>query len=179
MCSSDLLAATGVPPQAWADETATFLGSGTFAGSLERLDSRLDGASMDEIMVAFDSNIAVEQVIPTAVASVVFGERFEDAVFAAVAAGGATDTRGALAGALAGARAVLLLRPEVLRPNVWDALNALKAAGAVTTPSAKDLAVERGLPAEPELEVGQLRTMLVVAQVGGVVWIASARVRGE
>lgn len=98
------LAATGVPPQAWADEAATFLGSGTFAGSLERLDSRLNGASMDEIMVAFDSNIAVEQVIPTAVASVVFGERFEDAVFAAVAAGGATDTRGALAGALAGAR---------------------------------------------------------------------------
>jgi ADP-ribosyl-[dinitrogen reductase] hydrolase len=97
------LAATGVAPRDLARETATFLGSGTLAESLERLDSMLDHASMAEIVVAFGVGIDVTSVIPTAIAATVHGARFEDATSAAVAAGGATDTRGALAGAIAGA----------------------------------------------------------------------------
>ncbi len=98
-----LLAATGVPSRDWAKETASFLGSGALAGSLLRLDTLIDGASMRDIVAAFGDGIGADDVIPTAVAATVFGERFEDAVFAAVQAGGAADTRGALAGALAGA----------------------------------------------------------------------------
>lgn len=97
------LAATGVPARDWAKETATFIGTGAVAASLQRLDSLLDEATLDEIVAAFGMDIVAEHVIPTAIAAVVFGARFEDAVFAAVQVGGASDTRGALAGALAGA----------------------------------------------------------------------------
>jgi ADP-ribosylglycohydrolase len=97
------LAATGVPARGWAKETASFLGSGAVAGSLERLDTMLDGASLTEIVAAFGNDILAEAIIPTAVSATVLGNRFEGAVFAAVQAGGATDTRGALTGALAGA----------------------------------------------------------------------------
>lgn len=97
------LAATGSPPRGFAGETAKFLGTGLLAESLERLDTMLDGASMAEILAAFGSDIVADAVIPTAVAATVLGTRFEDAVFTAVQAGGATDTRGALTGALAGA----------------------------------------------------------------------------
>jgi poly(ADP-ribose) glycohydrolase ARH3 len=97
------LAATGVPPRELARETANFLGSGSLAASLQRLDGLLDGASLSEIVAAFGDGIVAEAVIPTAVAATVLGNRFEDAVYAAVQAGGATDTRGALTGALSGA----------------------------------------------------------------------------
>jgi ADP-ribosylglycohydrolase len=97
------LAANGVPSRDWARETASFLGSGALAGGLEQLDTLLAGAPLDEIVATFGNDIVAEHVIPTAIAATVFGDRFEDAVFAAVEAGGASDTRGALAGALAGA----------------------------------------------------------------------------
>lgn len=97
------LAANGVPAREWAKETATFLGSGALAASVERLDAMLDSASLDEVVAAFSNDIVAEHVIPTAIAATLFGQRFEDAVFAAVEAGGASDTRGALTGALAGA----------------------------------------------------------------------------
>ena len=97
------LAATGVPPRDWAQDTAGFLGSGALAGSLERLDGMLDGVPVSEIVTAFGDGILAEAVIPTAIAATARGERFEDGVFAAVKMGGATDTRGALAGSLAGA----------------------------------------------------------------------------
>ena len=97
------LAATGVPARDFARETARFLGSGEVASSLERLDTLLDTATMSEIVRAFGDDILAQEVIPTAVAAAVGGNRFEDAVSAAVEAGGATDTRGALAGALSGA----------------------------------------------------------------------------
>ncbi|MCB0068551.1 MAG: ADP-ribosylglycohydrolase family protein [Caldilineaceae bacterium] len=98
------LAATGVPARALARQAADFLGSGAVAIGLSRLDAMLDSGSMVEISAAFGSSITADAVIPTAIAATVYGDRFEDAVFAAVHAGGATDTRGALAGALAGAR---------------------------------------------------------------------------
>ncbi|MCA9876892.1 MAG: ADP-ribosylglycohydrolase family protein [Thermomicrobiales bacterium] len=98
------LAATGVPPRDWARETASALGSGSLARSLARLDEVLDTATFPMIVAEFGDGLAVEAVLPTAIAAVTSGARFEDAVFAAVAAGGATDTRGAVTGALAGAR---------------------------------------------------------------------------
>lgn len=97
------LSATGVAPQAWARETAGVLGAGSLAASLERLDTMLDGSTMDQITQQFGDGIEADAVVPTAVAASVLGNRFEDAVSAAIEAGGATDTRGALAGALSGA----------------------------------------------------------------------------
>lgn len=97
------LAANGVPARDWPKETASFLGSGALAASLERLDTLLGGESLDEIVTVFGNDIVAEHVVPIAVAATVLGHRFEDAVFAAVEVGGASDTRGALTGALAGA----------------------------------------------------------------------------
>lgn len=45
--------------------------------------------------------------------------------------------------------------------------------------SAGVLARERGLEGKAELEVGEVRVMLVVAQVGGLGWVAGGRRRGE
>lgn len=98
------LAATGVSPRDWARETASVLGSGSLAASLVRLDTVLDTASLPVIVAEFGDGLAAESVLPTAIAAVALGTRYEDAVFAAVEGGGATDTRGAVAGALAGAR---------------------------------------------------------------------------
>ena len=97
------LAATGVPRESWARDTAEFLGGGELAERLAELDQRprqhrvarrprVDGTGLDAL-----------ESVPAAFAAAMSETVFENAVFAAVNAGGATDTVGALTGALAGA----------------------------------------------------------------------------
>ncbi|MFT4038640.1 MAG: ADP-ribosylglycohydrolase family protein, partial [Thermomicrobiales bacterium] len=97
------LAATGAPRETWASETAAFLGRGALGDALRQLAALSPGPSVNEAIATFGDGIEATSVIPTAIVVVLRAPRFEDAVFAAVQAGGAADTRGALAGALAGA----------------------------------------------------------------------------
>jgi len=85
---------------ALAEQTARFLGGGSIADALETIATRsLDAAIAD----LGDGNDAAA-VIGTGFAAAIEARSFEEAVFSSVNAGGAADSRGALAGALAGAR---------------------------------------------------------------------------
>ena len=59
--------------------------------------------NLTAFMTASDSGNPAIDVITSGIAAFMLGPRFEDAVFAAASAGGASDSRAALAGALAGA----------------------------------------------------------------------------
>src|SRR5215207_4157955 len=99
------LAATGVPRETWARDTAEFLGGGELAERLTELDRLLANANMalaDGLDWTGTGLDALESV-PAAYAAAMTENVFENAVFAAVNAGGGTDTVGALTGALAGA----------------------------------------------------------------------------
>ncbi|MFL5760971.1 MAG: ADP-ribosylglycohydrolase family protein [Thermomicrobiales bacterium] len=98
------LAAKGAPHAiAWARETAAFLGSGELA---DRLLLATELANSDVGANEALSRIGLSAAMPDAVASAFYvamtSNSFEDAIFMAVNAGGATDTRGALVGALKG-----------------------------------------------------------------------------
>lgn len=98
------LAARDVDPSSWAQLTSAFLVTGTMAEVLG--DSAADGDSrcVAEPLSSFGSGVDARESVPAAFVAATRAEEFEDAVFAAVGAGGATDTVGAIAGALAGAR---------------------------------------------------------------------------
>ena len=68
----------------------------------DRIGRRPTGA---DVLDATDSGNAAVDVIVSGIAAFSIAERFEDAVFIAARAGGAADSRAALAGALAGANA--------------------------------------------------------------------------
>lgn len=97
------LAATGQPRAAWARETAEFLGAGQLAERLHDLDCWLDGQPIANALDRIGTGLAAVESVPAALAAAMLEPVFEDAVFAAVSAGGAVDTIGALTGALAGA----------------------------------------------------------------------------
>lgn len=98
------LAATGVAREAWARETAAFLGGGELAARLEEVDRLVSsGRPLPKILDETGTGLAATEAIPAAFAAAMTEPVFEGAVFAAIAAGGATDTGGALTGALAGA----------------------------------------------------------------------------
>ncbi len=98
------LAAIGSPPEEWARETAAFV-TGAIADRLNRLDELLGaGRSLDDIFAVTGAGIDAVESVPAGLAAAIVAERFEDAVFAAVNAGPAADTMGAIAGAIAGAR---------------------------------------------------------------------------
>ena len=97
------LAATGAPGATWARETAGFLGGGELAERLAGLDAVLEGQSAADALAGTGTGIAAVESVPAALAAAMLEPVFEDAVFAAVNAGGAADTVGALTGALAGA----------------------------------------------------------------------------
>jgi len=59
--------------------------------------------TLPEFMVATETGDAAVDAVVSGIGAFALANRFEDAVFAAAAAGGATDSRAALAGALAGA----------------------------------------------------------------------------
>ncbi len=98
------LAARDVPPSDWASETAAFLGTGELADVLGRV-SELDGAaSVTDTMSRLGTGAVARESVASAFVAAMRADRFEEGVFAAVRAGGATDAVGAIAGALAGAR---------------------------------------------------------------------------
>jgi ADP-ribosylglycohydrolase len=100
------LAARGeTPPDRWMEETADFLGAGATAEALRAAAARLaSGADAATIIAELGTGEEAAAVIATAfVAAVANPDRIEDAVALAVNAGGATDSRGAIAGALLGA----------------------------------------------------------------------------
>ncbi len=97
------LAATGEPRETWARETAEFLDGGELAERLTELDRLISGETLPGILARIGSGIAAAESVPAAFAASIMEAVFENAVFAAINAGGATDTIGALTGALAGA----------------------------------------------------------------------------
>ena len=99
------LAATGAPRESWARDTAEFVGGGQLAGRLAELDQLLAGAStaLADVLEWTGTGLDALESVPAAFAAAMSAPVFENAVFAAVNAGGATDTVGALTAALAGA----------------------------------------------------------------------------
>jgi ADP-ribosyl-[dinitrogen reductase] hydrolase len=74
------------------------------ADAIERAITSLEEtADLDAFMAATESGNRAIDTIVSAIAAFSRAPRFEDAVFAAASAGGASDSRAALAGALAGA----------------------------------------------------------------------------
>lgn len=96
-------AARGEDPQAWAATTADFLGSGATAEALRAVQKALEAGAKTRELVQDDSASAAA-VVATAIGVAATASDFTEAIFGAVNAGGATDSRGAIAGALAGAR---------------------------------------------------------------------------
>lgn len=100
-----LAARDEVPPVSLARETAAVLGGGSLAAALAEVDRLVDaGMSGAGLLTEVGTGEAATEAVPAAFGAAMLAERFEDAVFWAVNAGGDTDTVGALAGALAGAR---------------------------------------------------------------------------
>ncbi len=99
------LAATGVPRESWARDTAEFLGGGELAGHLAELDQLLAAANtaLSDALDWTATGLDALESVPAAFAAAMTETVCENAVMAAVNAGGATDTVGALTGALAGA----------------------------------------------------------------------------
>ncbi len=82
-----------------AVKTAQFLGGGSIADALQAFGTE----SLDSAIAALGDGNDAAAVIGTGFAAAIEARSFEEAVFRAVNAGGAADSRGALAGALAGA----------------------------------------------------------------------------
>jgi ADP-ribosylglycohydrolase len=110
------LAATGMPRESWARETAEFLGGGEMAGRLAELDQRLAPANtqLPDVLDWTGTGLDALESVPAAFAAAMTETVFENAVFAAVNAGGATDTVGALTGSLVGAAGGASGIPQVL-----------------------------------------------------------------
>ncbi|MDF2759051.1 MAG: putative hydrolase [Thermomicrobiales bacterium] len=97
------LAATGEPRESWARHTAQFLGGGELAERLAELDLILASTPLIDILEWTGTGLDAIESVPAAFAAAMTEPVFENAVFAAVSAGGATDTIGGLTGALGGA----------------------------------------------------------------------------
>ena len=97
------LAATGAPRESWARETAAFLGVGELAERLAELDRLIADSAESDLFTRTGTGLNALESVPAAFAAAMGESLFETSVFAAVNAGGATDTIGALTGALAGA----------------------------------------------------------------------------
>jgi ADP-ribosylglycohydrolase len=98
------LAATGVPRSEWTRESAAFVGGGELSDRLLALDRRMrHSPSLTALIDETGTGLDALESVPAAFAAAMIASSFEEAVFAAVNAGGAADTVGAIAGALAGA----------------------------------------------------------------------------
>jgi ADP-ribosyl-[dinitrogen reductase] hydrolase len=99
------LAARGsVPAPDWATATAEFVANGEIAERLSEAAAMFAaGHAFADAASRLGDGSGAAQVVATAIYAAMSASSFEDAVFAAVNAGGATDSRGAIAGALAGA----------------------------------------------------------------------------
>ncbi|MDP9470128.1 MAG: ADP-ribosylglycohydrolase family protein [Chloroflexota bacterium] len=93
-----------LPPDRWAEETAHFLGGGELADALARVgELRADATPVGQAISALGNGNPARESVAAGFYAAMTAEVFEDAVFAAINAGGDTDTIGAIAGALAGA----------------------------------------------------------------------------
>lgn len=97
------LAARGEPRDSWARETADFLGGGRLAEQLTALDSIRKVSDLASQLREIGTGLDAAQSVTAALAIAMQPGTFSAAVFTAVRAGGATDTVGALTGALVGA----------------------------------------------------------------------------
>src|SRR5262249_21712004 len=99
-----LAARREIPASDWARATAEFVGVGTIAEHLDRAASLFaTGEPAATAVPRLGTGLDAAAVVATALYAAMSATTFEDAVFAAVNAGGATDARGAIAGAIAGA----------------------------------------------------------------------------
>jgi ADP-ribosylglycohydrolase len=91
-------------PETWLEATAAFLERGALAEALHRA-ARIgrDGAPVGDVLSQIGTDRTVVESVPSGIAAAALTDTFEEAVLAAVNAGGDTDTVAALAGALAGA----------------------------------------------------------------------------
>jgi ADP-ribosyl-[dinitrogen reductase] hydrolase len=99
------LAARREPPSSeWAAQTAEFIGVGTVAEYLTAAASLVSaGESATTAISRLGTGPEAAPVVASALYAAMSAATFEDAVFTAVNAGGATDARAAIAGAIAGA----------------------------------------------------------------------------
>jgi ADP-ribosylglycohydrolase len=92
-------------PSAWLGQTAAFLAGGELAEALARTDELIRAeTSPSDALAAVGTGQTATESVPAALVAALGATVFEEAVFSAVNAGGATDTIGAIAGGLAGAR---------------------------------------------------------------------------
>ena len=93
------------PPERWPALVAESLGGGAMAEAMVRLQALLDGgADAAAVDAALADQTGAARTVPLALAAAIRADLFEEAVAEAVNAGGETDTAGALAGAVTGAR---------------------------------------------------------------------------
>jgi ADP-ribosyl-[dinitrogen reductase] hydrolase len=92
-----LAARSESPPEAWPLATAAYLGTGSAADSLREVGR---SAPLADLSPGDDA----ANVVATAALIATRAGTFSDAVFEAVNFGGPADARGAIAGAIAGAR---------------------------------------------------------------------------
>ncbi|MDQ3695118.1 MAG: ADP-ribosylglycohydrolase family protein [Chloroflexota bacterium] len=92
------------PRRNWAAAVAAFLQTGELAERLLLADELLQaGTPVDEAIAHLGTGEAAAESVPAAMLAALTAATFAEAVLTAVNAGGATDTIGAIAGALAGA----------------------------------------------------------------------------
>jgi ADP-ribosyl-[dinitrogen reductase] hydrolase len=88
----------------WAKATAEFVSVGEVAERLtEAAELFAAGESSERAVAILGNGIEASSVVAAAIYAAMGAANFDEAVFTAVNAGGATDARGAIAGAIAGA----------------------------------------------------------------------------
>jgi ADP-ribosylglycohydrolase len=99
------LAARGeVPPADWASHAAEFVAFGEVAERLSIAATLFAaGETLDAAVATLGDGMDAAEVVATALFAAMSAPTFEEAVFGAVSAGGASDARGSIAGALSGA----------------------------------------------------------------------------
>ncbi len=110
------LAARGeVTRPSWAASTADFLGSGSLAAALHEADRMIgNGTATADLLSLMPTGPDASESVPAAFVAAMTSSRFEDAVLTAVSGGGAADSIGAIAGALAGAAGGVSAIPQDL-----------------------------------------------------------------
>lgn len=99
-----LAARAEVPPDRWAAATAAFLETGEVAERLDAADRLVrSGRPAAALLAEIGVGAKAAEAVPAAFVAAMTAAAFEDAVLATANAGGAADTIGAIAGALAGA----------------------------------------------------------------------------
>jgi ADP-ribosylglycohydrolase len=128
-----------VEPQEWCGAVAEFVGGGGTASALRQMAPLANAGAITD--AAGDGEDAAS-VVASAVAYAAIAPDFQGAVVAAVNAGGAADARGAIAGAIAGARHGIAGVPQNLIDEMegriyvslaapWFYRTALRRAGLV------------------------------------------------